>query len=118
MLLGSIYANWALRSRRKTDGREQTGNPGNPGRLGYRPGISFIPGEGDTVMILAAPADLRDDLVTGTAITRFRADGEPIDFNGIAPDELVWPVPEDLQQGRNTCIRRAEEWLKEKADLD
>lgn len=50
--------------------------------------------------------------------TRFRADGEPIEFNGIAPDEIVWPVPEDLQQGRNTCIRRAEAWLKGRADLD
>ena len=50
--------------------------------------------------------------------SRFRADGKPIEFNGITPDEVVHPVPEDLQEGRNTCIRRAEAWLSQRAGLD
>jgi len=50
--------------------------------------------------------------------SRFRADRQPIEFHGIAPDEIVHPVPEDLREGRNTCIRRAEAWLGERAGLD
>ena len=50
--------------------------------------------------------------------SRFRADRKPIEFHGIAPDEVVHPVPEDLQEGRNTCIRRAEAWLSQRAGLD
>lgn len=50
--------------------------------------------------------------------SRFRSDRKPIEFHGIMPDEVVHPVPEDLQEGRNTCIRLAEAWLKEKADLE
>lgn len=50
--------------------------------------------------------------------SRFRADRKPIEFNGISPDEVVHPDPEDLQHGRNTCLRRAEAWLGERAELE
>jgi len=50
--------------------------------------------------------------------SRFRADRKPIEFHGITPDEIVHPVPDDLQEGVNTCIRRAEAWLRERAGLD
>jgi C-terminal processing protease CtpA/Prc len=45
--------------------------------------------------------------------SRWRADGEPIEYNGIEPDEEVYPTPEDIAAGRNTEILRAEAWLKD-----
>lgn len=50
--------------------------------------------------------------------SRFRADRKPIEFHGITPDEVVDPVPAELQDGGNSCIRRAEAWLGERAGLD
>lgn len=44
--------------------------------------------------------------------SRFRADGTPIEFNGIEPDEEVEAVPEEVAQGINSAIRRAEEYLR------
>lgn len=38
-------------------------------------------------------------------------DGSPIEFNGIAPDEEVEAVPEEVAQGINSAIRRAEQYL-------
>ena len=45
-------------------------------------------------------------------------DRKPIEFNGISPDVVVHPVSEDLLEGRNTCIRRAEAWLGERTERD
>jgi len=39
--------------------------------------------------------------------------GEIIEFNGIAPDEVVEAVPEEVQQGLNSVIIRAEKYLLE-----
>jgi len=47
--------------------------------------------------------------------SRWRGDGEPIEYNGIEPDEEVHPTPEDVAARRNTEIVRAEAWLKEVA---
>lgn len=49
--------------------------------------------------------------VTMATRSRWRADGQPIEFNGIAPDVIVEPVPEEVQQGKNTELLRAEEYL-------
>lgn len=38
-------------------------------------------------------------------------DRSPIEFNGIAPDEEVEAVPEEVAQGINSAIRRAEQYL-------
>ena len=43
--------------------------------------------------------------------SRWRSDRKPIEFNGIDPDELVEPVPEEVAAGINSAIRRAEEHL-------
>ncbi|NUM54755.1 MAG: hypothetical protein HUU46_14005 [Candidatus Hydrogenedentes bacterium] len=43
--------------------------------------------------------------------SRVRADGKPIEFNGIDPDVIVEPVAEEVQQGKNTEILRAEAFL-------
>jgi len=45
--------------------------------------------------------------------SRWRSDGKPIEFNGIKPDVEVEAVPEELQKGLNSTIRRAEEYLKD-----
>jgi len=37
--------------------------------------------------------------------------GKIIEFNGIAPDEVVEAVPEEVQQGLNSVIIRAEKYL-------
>ena len=39
--------------------------------------------------------------------SRWRVDGEPIEFNGIEPDVIVQPRPEDIAAGENTEIKRA-----------
>ena len=44
--------------------------------------------------------------------SRWRSDRKPIEFNGIDPDAIVEPVPEELAAGVNSAIRRAEEYLK------
>ncbi len=36
------------------------------------------------------------------ARSRCRTDGQPIEFNGIEPDEVIDPVPADVLQGMNT----------------
>ena len=43
--------------------------------------------------------------------SRWRADGKPIEFNGIEPDEEVLPVPADVLKGLNTEILVAEEYV-------
>ena len=45
--------------------------------------------------------------------SRWRNDGQPIEFNGIQPDEVVWPEPADLRAGRNTELLRAHAWIVE-----
>lgn len=46
--------------------------------------------------------------------SRWRNDRQPIEFNGIDPDELVEAVPEEAAQGLNSAILRAERYLKGK----
>ncbi len=43
--------------------------------------------------------------------SRWRNDGKPIEFNGIEPDETVEAVPEEIQEGRNSALCRAEAYL-------
>ncbi len=49
--------------------------------------------------------------VTFSTRSRWRSDGQPIEFNGIAPDVEIEAVPEEVAAGLNSEIRRAEEWL-------
>jgi hypothetical protein len=49
--------------------------------------------------------------VTFSTRSRWRTDGQPIEFNGIAPDVELEAVPEEVAQGLNSEIRRAEEYL-------
>ena len=49
--------------------------------------------------------------VTFSTRSRWRNDGQPIEFNGIAPDVELEAVPEEVAQGLNSEIRRAEEYL-------
>jgi C-terminal processing protease CtpA/Prc len=49
--------------------------------------------------------------VTFSTRSRWRSDGQPIEFNGITPDEEIEAVPEEVAQGRNSEILRAEEYL-------
>lgn len=49
--------------------------------------------------------------VTMATRSRWRVDGKPIEYNGIDPDVIVEPVPEEVQQGKNTELLRAEEYL-------
>ncbi len=44
--------------------------------------------------------------------SRWRADRKPIEYNGIDPDAVVEPAPEEVAAGTNSAIRRAEEYLK------
>ena len=46
--------------------------------------------------------------------SRYGLERRPIEYNGIAPDEVVEVVPAELQQGVNSGIRRAEEHLRKK----
>ncbi len=50
---------------------------------------------------------------TLTLSVRGRAgtDGKTIEFHGVAPDEVVEAVPEEVQAGKNSAILRAEEYL-------
>lgn len=43
--------------------------------------------------------------------SRWRADGQPIEFNGIVPDVEVEAVPEEVAKGLNSEILRAQEYL-------
>jgi hypothetical protein len=43
---------------------------------------------------------------------RVNSTGEIIEFNGIAADELVDAVPEEVQQGHNSAIIRAGKYLR------
>jgi C-terminal processing protease CtpA/Prc len=45
--------------------------------------------------------------------SRWGISGSPIEFNGISPDENVEAVPEEVQNGKNSAILRAEEYLAE-----
>ncbi len=47
--------------------------------------------------------------------SRWRGDKKPIEFNGIDPDVLVEAVPEELLQGKNSAILRAEEYILQNA---
>ncbi len=49
--------------------------------------------------------------VTFSTRSRWRNDGQPIEFNGIVPDVEVEVVPEEAARGQNSEIRRAEEYL-------
>ena len=59
---------------------------------------------------------LPDGLGTVTLPTRSRwgFNRQPIEYNGIEPHENVEVVPAELQQGINSGIRRAEEYLERK----
>jgi len=46
--------------------------------------------------------------------SRFGPDGQPIEFNGVAPHDIVEAVPEEVQRGQNSTILRAEEYLAKK----
>jgi len=52
--------------------------------------------------------------VTFSVRSRWRADGKPIEFNGIEPDVAVEEVPAEMARGQNSCILRAEEHLLKK----
>ena len=49
--------------------------------------------------------------VTFSTRTRWRTDGQPIEFNGIEPHTALEAVPKEVAQGLNPEIRRAEEYL-------
>jgi C-terminal processing protease CtpA/Prc len=49
--------------------------------------------------------------VTFSTRSRWRGDGQPIEFNGITPDEEIEAVPEEVAQGLNSEILRAEAYL-------
>jgi len=51
--------------------------------------------------------------ITFSLRSRWRADGEPIEFNGIEPDEAIEAVPEEVAAGLNSAILRAAEYLQE-----
>jgi C-terminal processing protease CtpA/Prc len=48
--------------------------------------------------------------------SRWGFDGQPIEYNGIAPHEVLEVVPSELQKGQNSGIRRAEEYLERKRE--
>ena len=47
--------------------------------------------------------------------SRWRNDKKPIEFNGIDPDVHVEAVPEELKQGKNSAILRAQQYIIRKA---
>ena len=49
--------------------------------------------------------------VTCSTRSRWRGDGQPIEFNGIAPDDEIEAVPDEVARGLNSQILRAEEHL-------
>jgi C-terminal processing protease CtpA/Prc len=46
--------------------------------------------------------------------SRYDIDRKPIEYRGIAPHVEVEAVPEEVQQGKNSCLLRAVEYLAEK----
>jgi len=48
--------------------------------------------------------------------SRWRNDGQPIEYNGIEPDVVVEAVPEEVALGQNSAICRAQEYLHEGPD--
>ena len=48
--------------------------------------------------------------------SRWRGDGKPIEFNGIDPDVIVEPDPEELLDGKNSAIVKAEAYILELVD--
>ncbi len=44
--------------------------------------------------------------------TRWRADNQPIEFNGITPDLVSEAIPREVQAGLNSQILRAQEYLR------
>lgn len=50
--------------------------------------------------------------------SRWGISGQPIEFNGIRPDENVEAVPEEVQRGQNSAILRAEEYLVKVTDAE
>jgi hypothetical protein len=44
--------------------------------------------------------------------SRWRADGLPIEFNGIEPDHVIEAVPEEVASGLNSTVVRAVEYLQ------
>lgn len=46
--------------------------------------------------------------------SRWRSDGQPIEFNGIDPDLVVNAVPEELKSGKNSAILRAHQYILNK----
>ncbi|HWQ92894.1 MAG TPA: hypothetical protein VN673_14555, partial [Clostridia bacterium] len=49
--------------------------------------------------------------VTFSVRSRWRADGKPIEFNGIEPHVELEAVPEEVAKGLNSEIERAQEYL-------
>ena len=49
--------------------------------------------------------------VSFSSRSRWRGDKQPIEFNGIEPDVKVENDPEELQDGKNSVILRAEEYI-------
>jgi hypothetical protein len=49
--------------------------------------------------------------VTFSTRSRWRGDGQPIEFNGIVPDDEIEAVPEEVARGLNSEILRAQEYL-------
>lgn len=49
--------------------------------------------------------------VTLSTRSRWRHDGQPIEFNGIAPEVEIEAVPEEVARGQNSEIRQAEEYI-------
>lgn len=50
--------------------------------------------------------------------SRWGISGQPIEFNGIRPDENVEAVPEEVQGGLNSAILRAEQYLVKVTDAE
>jgi regulation of enolase protein 1 (concanavalin A-like superfamily) len=50
--------------------------------------------------------------------SRWGISGQPIEFNGIRPDENVEAVPEEVQRGLNSAILRAEQYLVKVTDAE
>jgi hypothetical protein len=53
--------------------------------------------------------------VTLPTRSRWRNDGQPIEFNGIVPDVPLEPEPEEVRAGLNSEILRAEQYVIEEA---
>ena len=54
--------------------------------------------------------------ITFPVRSRWRNDKKPIEFNGIEPDVQVEAVPEELVEGKNPAILRAQEYIMRKAE--